>query len=267
MIFVYPGGEGSAEEAQPFLDQFFEQIKKMGGPDISGSYLPSLEEGIRTVQVGRHHIGILSLESYLKLKQQYSIDLFLATLPLNSTTPEERYFLLAQASSDPIESKTGLEKIYLSRPMDPEFFGEILFPNFPLDKQVTFQLEVTPQLPITLKKVSQGEIEGMVLLDSFEYQGFKKLELEWTKNLRLSSVSNTVPSSPVVLFQTLPEAIKKNMEQSLIKLGSTGEGRGILRNLRLRGFVKPSKQIYSDVEELFLKAHSPAPINPAESPN
>lgn len=267
MIFVYPGGEGSAMDAQPFLHQFFEQIKKTGGPEVSGSYIPSLEEGIQTLETAPPHLGIVSLESYLKLKKNHSMELFLATLPLNGTTPEERYFLLAQADASPLESKTGLEKIYLSRPMNPKLFSEILFPNLPSDKKVLFELEVTPQLPITLKKVSQGELEGTVLLDSFEYQGFKRLNLEWTKNLRLSSVSKTIPSSPVVLFQPLSETVKKNLYQSLIKLSSTGEGRKILRNLRLRGFVKPSKEFYADVEEAFLKETSPAPIKPAESPN
>lgn len=267
MAFIYPGGEGSAEEAQPILNRFFELIQKKGGPRVLGAYYPTLEEGLSAVKTDKAQAGIVSLETYLTLKKNRTVEILLSTLPAASNNQMERYFLLTTAATAETLEPAKVLTVYASRPMHPVFFRSVLMTNIPAEFQADFQLETDPNLLGRLKKLASGEAPGGALLDNYEYVSLKKLNLDWVGNLKLVYSSPLVPSSPFVLFTPLPETEKQRLIRALMGLPDSLDGREILKLLRLKGFAKPQTGAYQAVGETFENALFAAPSMPASSPN
>ncbi|MBI4411561.1 MAG: PhnD/SsuA/transferrin family substrate-binding protein [Deltaproteobacteria bacterium] len=267
MAFIYPGGEGSAEEAQPILDRFFAMIREKRGPLVSGAYYPALEEGLAAVKAGKAQAGIVSLETYLTRKKNWPMEILLATLPAASNNQMERYFFLTTAAvSETLEPAKPLA-VYTSKAMNPVLFKSILMTNIPADFQADFRLETAPNLLGQLKKLASGEALGGALLDNYEYVSLKKLDLDWVKKLKLVYSSPLVPAPPVVLFTPLPEMQKQNLIQALMALPDSLDGREVLKSFRFKGFAKPQMEAYQALDEAFENALVAAPSIPAESPN
>lgn len=267
MTFIYPGGKGSAEEARPILDRFFELIRKKGGPQVSGAYYPTLEEGLSAVKGGKAQAGIVSLETYLARGKNQPMEILLSTLPAASNNQMERYFLLTTAATAETLEPAKALTIYTSRPIHPVFFRSILMTNIPTGFQADFQLTTDPNLLGRLKKIASGEAPGGVLLDNYEYVSLKKLNLDWVGNLKLVYSSPLVPASPLVLFAPLPETEKQKLISALMGLPDSLDGREVLKLLRLKGFAKPQMEAYQAVGETFENALFAAPSMPASSPN
>ena len=267
MAFIYPGGEGNTDEVQPILDRFFDLIRKKRGPQVSGAYYPTLEEGLSAVKSGKLQVGIVSLETYLTQKKNWPMEILLSTLPAASNNQMERYFLLTTAVVAETLKPAKTLTVYTSRPINPVFFKSILMTNIPAEFQADFQLETAPNLPGQLKKLASGEVSAGVLLDNYEYVSLKKLNLDWIRNLKLVYSSPLVPASPVVLFTPIPESEKQKLSQALMALPDSLDGREVLKSLRLKGFAKPQIEVYQTLGETFENALVAAPSIPASSPN
>lgn len=232
MIFIQPGGEGSMEEAQPILDEFFRLIQKNGGPMIKGKYYPLKEEGLRALTGA--HLAIVSPPLFDELQKKGEV--ILSTISAASNSPDEFYHFLVHQDSPKniLEDKL---MVYSSEPLGETFLKEKIFSkwNHPLN------LENKPnsQILSVLRKVAQKEITGGVLLNNFEYQSFEKTNLEWKKNLKTIYKSPPLLSAPLVLLKDLPEEQKKSLINSLLQINKTEEGKEVLESLRLKGFVLP----------------------------
>lgn len=268
MAFISPGGEGDTTSAQPFLDQFFEWIVKQGGPRLTGQYFNTMDEAINVIRKKEASIGLLNLETFLKENQTSPMEVILTTIPLTTGDYKERYFLLAKKgfSSDE-ESSRQKQTVYASHPVSLNFFFRVLFRNLPLDAPGFFTIEETSNILGKLKKMAEGEKSCCVLLNTYEYQSFKKLALPWTKNLKLASTSREIPTSPVVLLKKVPPLEGEKIIAAFSQMSNSSGGREILRSLRLQGFAKPPLKFYEEVSAEFSNADKPEPITPAESPN
>lgn len=265
MVLIYPGGEGSQEDAQPILDRFFEQVQKNGGPKILGKYYPDLKEGLAALKKSPH-LGILSLETYLTQQNKLTMEVLLSTIPRASKTPTDRYFFLATKDmADKL--KDSKVDVYVSRPLPQTFFHSTLSIKIPDTENTTFHLNFASNLLSVLKKIGGGELKAAALVDTFEYNSLKKLKLDWAKNLRVVSSSSSIPSSPVVAFSSLSESTKEKLIDAFLKMANSEEGREILKTMRLNGFKKPRPGAYESVSASFAKAARAAPNTPASSDN
>lgn len=261
MVFIYPGGEGSNEDAQPLLDLFCEQVKKNGGPSIKTEYIPELDRAIKVIKNKSAHLGILSLDFYLEQNINNSFEILLSTHPINSKNSTERYYVLASETASPGENAKNL---FVSRPLNEKFVKNILLKEFSSEN---IHLETMPNLVPLLKMMGKGESGDYALVDSFEYDALKKISLEWAKNLKTVYTSPPVPASPLVLLAKLPEKTEKAIINAFMKMSKSKEGEEILASLRLRGFTRPDKENHLAVLEAFSKAVSAEPKIPASSPN
>lgn len=268
MAFIFPGGEGDKTSAQPILDQFFEWIAQEGGPRLTGQYYNTMDEVTGVIQKKEATLGILNLETFLQENQISPLEVLLATIPLTTGDYKERYFLLAGKGflSDE-ESSKEKQTVYASHPVSLHFFSRVLFRNLPLNAPGFFSIEETTNIFGKLKKMAEGEKSCCVLLNSHEHQSFKKLELAWTKNIKLVSTSQEIPTSPVVLLKQMPRSDGERIITAFSQMSHSSGGREILRSLRLQGFAKPPLEFYEKVSAEFSNADKPAPTTPAESPN
>jgi len=235
MNFIFPGGEGSAQEAQSVLDSFFNFIQKNGGPRIRGEYFSSAD--IRS-SLKRSDLALMSLDAFYQLKTKPEV--LLSALPIE-TKKGAHYYVLGLAGGG---SKTlGSKVILSSRLLPKEYLQKVIF------KGENDRIRVEPREHIlqTLKKVSKGELKADILLDSFEYHSFKKLSLKWTKNLKFLYKSRPLPPSPLVAIKKIPPATIKSLTQTLTKMNQSSEGQEILDILRIRGFAKTSTEVYHNI--------------------
>jgi len=255
MIFLYPGGEGSAQEAQPFLDAFTKKISDKGGPEIQAVYVNDLDDGLQQITQNKHTLGILSLEAYLKASSQRPFSPWLTTYPLASDGPYERYFLLGKNTEGEAEQgllKGGTWTIYNAKPVNNHFLS-LLFTDIPAEKPVSLEAMQTENILGILRKIASGELTNTcVLMDTYEYQSFKKISLDWTRDLRLISASKTIPASPLVLFGNLPQDQKDKLEE--VFLGMNKDSKEILRGLRLKGFSPAQNTLYQEMSAAFSQA-------------
>ncbi len=252
MVFVYPGGEGDSEAAQPLLDQFTALIEKQGGPALEAHYYSSLEEGLQAMKDAS--LGIVSLETYITQKNKIPMALLLSTLPINTDQAEEHYYLMSLEEEN-------LKTVYVSNPMDARFFRHLLFKN----RQAT-PVRSTNLLG-NLRKIAEGE-KSSYLLDSYEYEGLKFLSFDWIKNLKLTATSEAIPTAPLVVFKDFSG--KDKLKEVLLKMGKTSDGKKILQSLRLKGFVETNTNAYEKTVQDFFNPSSAAnalPKTPASLPN
>lgn len=262
MVFFQPGGEGSPEEAQPFLDALSSEITKNGGPATKVVYVQNPATGEAVIRSRRFAIGIVPLDFYLLHQTKPAMEILLASLPEATGVPRDRYTLLmARGKKAP-----ALFSVYLSRPMDEKFVRSVLLKDWPQHDKAPIKV-AEPGLLAVLKKIAEGAITAGALVDSFELRSLKALSSPWAKDLEEVYSSLEIPSPPVVLFQPMEETTRKNLREAMIRLGNSEEGREILSDLRLSGFADPPVDDYKKWADYLSNAARAAPKRPAESPN
>jgi hypothetical protein len=235
MIFFYPGGQGSQEQAQSLLDGFSEALKKTSGGEIQAEilYISDAAEGRSYIQNQKPAAGILSLDVYLNQATAWGAEIVAQTLQLPSGDGQNQYFLLGRAAE---ALPQGPLHVYTPLPLEKSFFQEKLFPklNHPVE------LEVTANVLGKLRKIGLGSENGWVLLDQFEYTTISRLNSPWAKNLTAQAASEKVPSAPFVIFRNnIPPQKIKPLQEALIKLAEEPSAQEILPMLRLKGFKAP----------------------------
>jgi len=262
MIFFQPGGEGTPEEAQPFLDALSAQISEKGGPAIKGTYVQDKATGEAALRSGRFTIGIVPLDFYLLHSTKPAMEILLATLPEATGAPRDRFTLLIIRG----KKMPALFPVTLSRPADEKFVRKILLKDWPQRDKAPITV-AEPGLLAVLKKIAEGSLTAGALVDSFELRSLKALSSPWAKELEEVHTSPETPSPPVVLLKPLDETTKTNLKRAMIGLGSSEEGKEILSDLRLSGFADPPLDEYKKWVDHLSNAARAAPKTPAESPN
>lgn len=235
IIFFYPGGQGSQEQAQPLLDDFSQALSKASGGKIQAqiSYISDLHEGKTFVQTQKPVAGILSLDVYYQEARPWNLLVLAKTLQLPAGDGTDQYFIVG-SSRDTLPTSGSL-KILSSRALDPGFVQKKLFSQLPLRLEVAF----TPNIVLQLRKIGRGETHDWVLLDQFEYNTISRSNADWAKHLKAAAQSPKVPSAPFVVFQNnLSQEQSGQLLNALLKLSRDPEAQPTLELLRLKGFQK-----------------------------
>lgn len=262
MVFFQPGGEGSPEEAQPFLDALSAEIAKNGGPVTRGIYLQNSADGEALIRSRRFAIGIVPLDFYFLHQTKPAMEILLASLPEATGAPRDRYTLVITRG----KKMPAIFSVHVSRPMDEKFIRSVLLKDWPQREKVPISV-AEPGILAILKKIGEGTITAGALLDSFELRSLKALSSPWAKELEEVHTSPEIPSPPVVLFKPLDETTEKSLREAMIRLGASEEGREILSDLRLSGFADPPVAEYKKWADYLSNAARAAPKIPASSPN
>ena len=232
-VFLYPGGQGSQEQAQPILDRFSEALKKASGGKIDASikYFSNAQAGEQFIQTKKPAGGILAQHLFQEKGRSLQAQALLQTLQLPSGDGTNQYYLLS--SADATLPASGPLKVFSPRPLSPTFVATKLFPG----KNLQFEINATPNVVGKLRKIGKGEEKGWVLLDQFEYTTISRLKSPWAKNLKTVANSQKIPSAPFVIFNAniSPDQVKE-LKTALLKLSKDSGAKEALGLLRLKGF-------------------------------
>ncbi len=244
LVFFYPGGQGSPQEAQPLLDEFAAGLEKASDNqfEITIHYLQDSQDGIAQIQKSSVTAGIVASDFYYQNSQQtqgspFKMEVLARTLQLPSADGTEQYFLIGpQEQNLPTSGSLSLQS---SRPLDSTWLKQQVFPKL---NSLTLEDQAHPALVSYLRKMGTAPGNGThwVLLDAFEWNNIRKLSAPWAKTLKVYAESEKVPSAPFVVFnsQLTPEQ-KAVLLKALLKLTQDSQYRSTLEALRLKGFKAP----------------------------
>ncbi len=234
MVFFYPGGQGSQEQAQPILDSFSDALSKASGGEIQAqiTYISDSQEGQKFIQEQKPEAGILSLDVFLRQRQPWGMEVIAKSLQLPSGDGQDQYFILGQkGTSLPAENFT----VYSSRPLDASFVREKLFPHL----KGSLPVQATTNILGKLRNIGSGTESGFALVDQFEYANISRLKIPWATQLEILASSEKISSAPFVVFKNNISSEKiSRLQNALLKLSQNAEAKETLATLRLKGFKK-----------------------------
>lgn len=233
MIFLYPGGQGSSEQAQPLLDQFAEVLKTSSGGKLEAKvkYFSKIEEGETFLNAGKAAAGILAEDLFLEQGKKWQAKVLLRTQMLPSGDGKNQYVVLGPKNT--VLPTSGEIALISSRPLNASYIKEQLFPQW----NTSVQVKASSNVVGTLRKVGMGQDQAFVLLDQFEFANVSRLKTAWVAGLKELARSQTVPSAPLVVFgERLDAATRNQLKSALLKMGQQPQGKEVLNLLRLKGF-------------------------------
>lgn len=242
-----PGAEGTPEQAAPLLESWIEYLHSKGLDDASLKAVYqniSVAEGPRQLKKLKPVAGIISLEAYLSLSGQDPLTLLLQTRKLPSGNGESHYILLKNKQA------TDVESIQLAEPLAPDFVTKVLLSQAPVAYR-TLPQHYTDQVLYKLKQVGQGKIRAAVLITDYQEAVLKQLKSPWVKNLEVIARSPSLPAPPLVVFNQWKGSFPaQQFERILLEMDQDPEGKEILQELRLQGFMKPDVAAYEKWQEV-----------------
>jgi hypothetical protein len=229
-VFLYPGEAGTTKEAQPFLNAFSEYVDDRIAPySIVCKYFNDLDKGVAALKKSNIQFGIISYSTWKQNRVMLPDgDVWLATLPLPGGSQYETYSMVGLSKSP----APGTE-VFTSEPLGYKFVQGELFPAIPQGIKLT----KTPQILFKLKEISDGKIKGTAILTPMEAATLSKLSATWAKKLKVISVSKSVPTARVVVFDPVWKG-RKLLKKVFLNAHKDTDAADILAELRLKGFAE-----------------------------
>ena len=228
IMFWYPGGPGTTEEAAPYLDAFAGYIsEQMKGTSFKAIYINNEKLGWKYIKDNKPAFAIISYPMWIKGRTKLKGTPFLQCLPTPNGKSTEKYMLISNAFTP--------HDIYSSFPMT-DIFAEMAFQNLPK----TIPYKTTKRVLSILRKMARKE-RVWAMLTPDEGRSIKAMNSDWVDMLKIVE-SNPVQTAPVV-------ALDKNISfitdlKKILKAMGKSRKQGvkdILTELRLKGFTDFSK--------------------------
>lgn len=233
LIFLYPGGQGSQEQAQPLLDNFAKFLKENSAGKIVADikYFSNEKAGEQFIQSQKPAAGILAEDLYAEKGTTWQAQRLLQTLQLPSGDGNNQYFILGNSKESlPL---SGTLQLMSTRPLTKNFANDNLFP----DQRLNLEVQKAPNVVRKLRKIGMGREKGFILLDQYEYATILKLKAAWVQGLKTFATSKKVPSAPFVVFkENISTAQSEALKKALLKLSQDSKARETLGLLRIKGF-------------------------------
>jgi len=174
---IYPEGEGDTDSAKPYLANLFDYIKETTGIQFNGLYLNDSHEATEAFKKNKVNLAIVSPEFYDRYRSKYHLNKILQTIPVYSTGPFERYYIMAGTKTKVMEVMEKQEPVdlYSSKSYDQKFLDNQIFIDNDQIKKIPWKLKETPDILSAIKEIASGNNNGFVLLTGYEFSIIKKL--------------------------------------------------------------------------------------------
>ncbi|MFH1357680.1 MAG: PhnD/SsuA/transferrin family substrate-binding protein [bacterium] len=240
--FIHPGGEGSADDAKPYLSEFFAYLNEQTGKNFQGIYLNDLDDAVEALTDEKVDMAIVSPSFLLKFKNKFLLQTVLKTIPAYSSGPYEKYFIMTNQDTDitKLASSHSKVKLYTAQEYSKEFLNETIFGDNDAIKKISWQLLPSPDITTTIKEIAAGNNNTFVLLSGYEFSVVNALRKKNPayQSLKLAFSSSELPSSSLVIVGDKQQNAMEPLKQALLKMPKTLGGNIILKRLRLKGFTE-----------------------------
>lgn len=240
--FVYPEGEGDASAAAPYLADFFDYVKSKTGLDIQGEYYNDENEAVEVLKSGKTDFAVVSPEFFTQYKDDLVLDPLLKTVPSYASGPYEKYYILAGENMVPSQyaAQRGAAALYASQSYQSDFIETLIKESTEL-RNVTFNLQQTPQILKILKDVAERKDTAFLLLSGYEYSVLERLKSSSPifNNLKLVYESPEFPSSPLVrVGNAVQQGELIKIKKALLGMDKDPQGKAVLSRIRMSHFAE-----------------------------
>ena len=240
--FIHPGGEGSADDAKPYLNEFFSYLNEQTGKNFKGIYLNDLDDAVDALKDEKIDMAIVSPSFFSKYRKKFLLQTVLKTIPSYSSGPYEKYFIMTNQNTDITKLATSQSKVklYTSQEYSKEFLNETIFGDNEAIKKISWHLLPSSDIAATIKEIAASDHNTFVLLSGYEFSVVNALRKRNPayKSLKLAFASSELPSSSLVIVGNKQHNSMGPLKQALLKMPKTLIGNMILKKLRLKGFTE-----------------------------
>jgi hypothetical protein len=229
---IQPGQPGTAEEAQPVMDELAVYLGERLGTEspLRGIYFNDLKAALAFVDSTPPEWAIVSLDFYTE--QGNRLDL----TPIASTRPsgfEKDTWRLAVHGDAPDGWQTVQGKVWGTMLFDRRAAACLAFGRSP--DALPFRLVGTFRPLKALRATARGKGAGVVL-DRMQYEAMKSLPL--ANKIKIIHTSAELPTSPVVSFGP-PDDLMNKLAGVLLEMKDDPEANQLLQLLMTTGFGPP----------------------------
>lgn len=233
VLFWAPGYPGDTEQAQETMDRFAATLSQTLGKregDISVVYHSDVEGGLKEFEAGTVDLAMVSAPVYFEYGERFLLS---PVMQATRVEPSTGQWTLV-AGRDKIGDASALSGWTLGSHagFSQEFVHRMLagYGTLPADTTIVFQT----RLRSALRKASNGEPIA-ILLDGTQAAALDSLS--FVDQLEVLHRSDPLPSNVVCLVgDRFDEATRKRWLRALWSLADTHQGKGILEEMRLKGF-------------------------------
>jgi hypothetical protein len=244
VVVIRENAVGSSAQAQPYLDKLLNLLaQKNGWQSVEGKYLNNREKGITYIEAERPHFGILSLATFLALRDHYKLNV-VGQVAL-SVPGGSQYFIVSKAkknlndckqqslASDHLKDSTFVESIVAGKAFKLSDFKTI-----PTDRPIQ-----------TLKSIIRDEavcalIDDAQLGELKTIQGGSEVTVVWK--------SQKLPPMPVVAFPIAEPAETKQFQNSMTTLCEAANS-DLCKNVGIVSLSIASDSKYSEIISAYSK--------------
>ncbi len=145
-----------------------------------------------------------------------------------------------------IQKLSDLEGKKMAFPGETAFAATIL-----VQKELELsQIGIDAQYVKSHDSVYQNVISGLMPAGGAVNRTFESLSAEDKSQLRILKETPSVTPHPIAIKKTVPNEIKKKLQQSLVDLNKTDEGRKILDKLEFKPLVEAQDSDWDDVRKI-----------------
>jgi hypothetical protein len=229
---IQPGQPGTAEEAQPVMDELAVYLGERLGTKspLRGIYFNDLKEALAAVDSTPPKWAIVSLDFFAEEGNRLDLT------PIASTCPsgfEKDTWRLAVHRDAPDGWQTVQGKVWGTMLFDRRAAACLAFGRSP--DALPFRLVGTFRPLKALRATARGKGAGVVL-DRMQYEAMKSLSL--ASKIKIIHTSAELPTSPVVSFGP-PDDLMNKLAGVLLDMKDDPEANQLLQLLMTTGFGPP----------------------------
>ena len=252
MIYA-PGMGGSAAQAKPYLDKFFQFIEhKLGWPEKSGTaaFLDDEKSVREYIEKNKPAFALVPPSFYLDLAcKKEAVTPLVGVVLANATGVMKFHVVVKKGGAKSLDALKG-KKLASNHLEDLRFVSNVVFEG-KLDAEKHFELVRTGSPVKPFKMVDKGEADAALIADD---QLAHMKTLPFGQNLEVVYSSPALPQAPVIAFDnTVKPAEREQLKKTLLEMCSSKEGAETCKAMTVSRFVPVDQKANASAREKYCK--------------
>jgi ABC-type phosphate/phosphonate transport system substrate-binding protein len=249
-IAEHAGAGATAENAQPYLEQFLRLAESMSGwpaNSAKGAWIDDSAGVAKAAAEKKPGFAIIDPEVYLELRKKESLEPIAEVK--GKTFNKGHYSLVVKDPALKTLADLKGKKLSSNHLASPKYISKVAFAG-KIDVEKHFTLTKTAQPSKPIKAVSRGEADA-ALIDDEQLAQMKEIAPE----LKVIWTSAALPPTPVVAFaKSSTPADRAALTKALLKLCSDAKGKPVCESMFIDSFAPADKAVFEAAAKKFDQA-------------
>ena len=248
-IAEHAGAGATAQNAQPYIDQFLRITESMAGWPASsakGEWVDDMKAAEKAIAERKPGFAILDPEVFLELRKKEALEPIAEVK--GKTFNKGHYSLVVKDPALKTLADLKGKKVVSNHFASPKYIDKVAFDGkVDIEKDFVMAKAAAPSKP--LKDVEAGRADA-ALIDDEQLAAMKEI----APDLKVIWTSPALPPTPVVVFtKNATAADRAAFEKALPKLCASGKGKEVCESMFIDTFAPVDKNAFSMAEKRYDK--------------